>query len=116
MRCSTGSTEWGGVAGVGGRRAPLAAKWVWAGPAAIAYNGNAEVLAHAIRRRARRPFALSHRAHAMTDHTTPIPDLPADPTRDPAPDTCEPTPPGQPPGHRDSPQQPHDAPPDKDPV
>ncbi|MBI0330037.1 hypothetical protein [Burkholderia plantarii] len=51
----------------------------------------------------------------MTDHTTPIPDLPAGPARDPAPDTGEPSPPGHPPGH-DSPQQPQDAPPDKDPV
>ncbi|GLZ22258.1 hypothetical protein Bpla01_57870 [Burkholderia plantarii] len=98
------------------RRVPLAAKRIWASPAAIVYNGSAEVLARALRRPARRPSTFSHRAHAMTDHTSPIPDLPAGPTRDPAPDTGEPAPPGHPPGHHDSPQQPHDAPPDKDPV
>lgn len=47
----------------------------------------------------------------MTDHTTPLPEPPADPTRGPEGDPL--TPPS--PGHHDNPQQP-EGPPSKDPV
>jgi hypothetical protein len=49
--------------------------------------------------------------HSMTDHTTPLPEHPADPTRDPEGDPL--TPPS--PGHHESPQQP-EGPPSKDPI
>ncbi|MBU9162065.1 hypothetical protein [Burkholderia multivorans] len=48
----------------------------------------------------------------MTDHTTPIPEPPADPNRDPEDDPLSPPSPGH---HHDNPQQP-DGPPSKDPV
>lgn len=48
----------------------------------------------------------------MTDHTTPMPEPPADPNRDPEDDPLSPPSPGH---HHDNPQQP-DGPPNKDPV
>ncbi|MGV2291626.1 hypothetical protein AAHK20_23145 [Trinickia sp. YCB016] len=45
-------------------------------------------------------------------HTTPIPERPADPTRDPEGDPYVPPSPGH---HNDEPQRP-EGPPDKDPV
>ncbi|MBJ9624850.1 hypothetical protein [Burkholderia multivorans] len=48
----------------------------------------------------------------MTDHTTPMPEPPADPNRDPEDDPLSPPSPGH---HHDNPQQP-DGPPSKDPV
>ncbi|WP_262054725.1 hypothetical protein [Burkholderia thailandensis] len=49
----------------------------------------------------------------MTDHTTPLPEPPADPTRDPEDDTLSPSSPGHP--HHENPQKPEE-PPSKDPV
>ncbi|MDF3100409.1 hypothetical protein SB394_18455 [Burkholderia sp. BCCIQ04A] len=46
----------------------------------------------------------------MSDHTTPTPEPPAAPNRDPEDDPFS-----SPPGHHDNPQQP-DGPPSKDPV
>ncbi|WP_175835216.1 hypothetical protein [Burkholderia anthina] len=69
----------------------------------IAYNED-EARAPRHRRHALREFAM--------DHTTPMPEPPADPNRDPEDDPLSPPPPGHP---HDNPQQP-DGPPSKDPV
>ncbi|PCE32704.1 hypothetical protein BZL54_08615 [Burkholderia ubonensis subsp. mesacidophila] len=57
--------------------------------------------------------AVTTRERSMTDdHTTPLPEPPADPTRDPEGDPLVPPSPGH---HPDNPQQP-EGPPSKDPV
>ncbi|KWH24266.1 hypothetical protein C6P96_25375 [Burkholderia multivorans] len=63
---------------------------------------------------ARPPRRRRYESHerAMTDHTTPMPEPPADPNRDPEDDPLSPPSPGH---HHDNPQQP-DGPPSKDPV